>query len=375
MLFVFVLPFVTTAQLVNLIPDSSFEEVTKTTCKDWVELRGNSKYWSQPTGGTSDLFSDCYIIAAVKKKGYAASASMFMGSPMGYQAPHSGYHYAGAYLYYGDNRNYTEYITTKLVKPLEAGKKYCIAYYLSPSDKSGFTLNEIGTLFYSGRPPSDSLPSDNMPSLTYLYTTPSIINKIENADPEEWLLCGGEYIANGGESDVLIGAFGGVKSTRTRGANYAYYFFDDVSVYEVDSNTTCRCDVKQVAKVAEVPKPPVEVVTEKPFIIPNLNFDIDKWDIKPASFSTLDSVAEYIKTLKSYRVEISGHTDDVGDNERNLKLSENRAKAVADYLISKSIHHSIVSYQGYGETAPLVNATTPAARAQNRRVEIKLVRQ
>ena len=67
------------------------------------------------------------------------------------------------------------------------------------------------------------------------------------------------------------------------------------------------------------------------------------------------------------------HTDDQGADDYNLKLSEARAKAVADWLIKKKIDAARITWKGYGESKPLVKGTTEADRSQNRRVEFKVV--
>lgn len=79
----------------------------------------------------------------------------------------------------------------------------------------------------------------------------------------------------------------------------------------------------------------------------------------------------YIQTLKGYKVEVSGHTDDVGGDLHNLHLSENRAKSVAEYLIKNGVNKNIITHKGYGESIPI--STTN--KDENRRVEIKLIKQ
>jgi outer membrane protein OmpA-like peptidoglycan-associated protein len=80
--------------------------------------------------------------------------------------------------------------------------------------------------------------------------------------------------------------------------------------------------------------------------------------------------------LKSYpdlTVEISGHTDNEGDDASNLVLSENRAKNVVDFVVSKGISKIRLTYHGFGETRPLVENTTAANKMKNRRIEFKIV--
>jgi outer membrane protein OmpA-like peptidoglycan-associated protein len=71
-------------------------------------------------------------------------------------------------------------------------------------------------------------------------------------------------------------------------------------------------------------------------------------------------------------VEISGHTDTDGKDDYNLKLSENRAKSVVDYLISKGVDPKRLSYKGYGETRPIAPNNTAEGKSKNRRIEFRI---
>jgi outer membrane protein OmpA-like peptidoglycan-associated protein len=99
-------------------------------------------------------------------------------------------------------------------------------------------------------------------------------------------------------------------------------------------------------------------------------FDIDKASIQKRSNKLLDNVAGVLKVHPELRhIEIAGHTDDVGDDAKNLDLSKRRAEAVKAYLVAKGVDAARLAAAGYGETKPLDSATTKAARAKNRRVE------
>ena len=103
-------------------------------------------------------------------------------------------------------------------------------------------------------------------------------------------------------------------------------------------------------------------------------FDINSDKIQKRSYETLDLVVQVLNEHPEYKkVLIEGHTDDIGNVETNQKLSERRAKSVQDYLISKGIDPSRLSYQGFGMTRPLVKEKTRDARDKNRRVEFVLV--
>lgn len=93
--------------------------------------------------------------------------------------------------------------------------------------------------------------------------------------------------------------------------------------------------------------------------------------LTPADKLIVDSVVGYVQSRPSYAIEVQGYTDDRGSDELNQKLSEARAKAVADYLVSKGVDASRVNSAGYGESKPIAANDTDAGRAQNRRVTLK----
>jgi OOP family OmpA-OmpF porin len=105
-----------------------------------------------------------------------------------------------------------------------------------------------------------------------------------------------------------------------------------------------------------------------------INFDFDKSDIKPEYHQELADFASYMRQQQSFTVvEIAGHTDSVGTDEYNQKLSERRAKAVRDYLVNKlGMDTNLFSAVGYGEGKPVASNDTDAGRAENRRILAEL---
>jgi OmpA-OmpF porin, OOP family len=108
-------------------------------------------------------------------------------------------------------------------------------------------------------------------------------------------------------------------------------------------------------------------------VLNNLFFDVDKFDLRPESLTELEKVAAFLNQNSSLTIEISGHTDNTGSEAYNQKLSENRAKSVADFLFSEMISKSRVRIKGYGSKKALVPNIDEAARQQNRRIEFKIV--
>lgn len=106
----------------------------------------------------------------------------------------------------------------------------------------------------------------------------------------------------------------------------------------------------------------------------NVFFDFDKYELKPESFPELDRVVKFLNDYPTLEIELSGHTDNIGSDDYNQKLSENRANAVAEYIYSKGISKNRISVIGYGETHPVDTNDTEEGRQKNRRVEFKILK-
>ncbi|RPE81587.1 OmpA family protein [Vulcaniibacterium tengchongense] len=105
----------------------------------------------------------------------------------------------------------------------------------------------------------------------------------------------------------------------------------------------------------------------------NITFDFDKSNLKPEFYPVLDNVANTLQEYNQTIVEVAGHTDSVGSDAYNQKLSEQRANSVASYLMSRGLNRDRFIVVGAGESRPIASNDTEAGRAQNRRVEITLV--
>ncbi len=108
----------------------------------------------------------------------------------------------------------------------------------------------------------------------------------------------------------------------------------------------------------------------KSMVLNNLFFGLGKSTLLEGSFTELDDLARELNFVTDISIKIKGYTDNQGDKQKNIQLSENRAKAVVDYLISKNISESRLSYVGFGESNPIATNETKEGRQKNRRVEI-----
>ena len=118
---------------------------------------------------------------------------------------------------------------------------------------------------------------------------------------------------------------------------------------------------------------PIE--TNASIVLNNIFFDVNKFELKTDSQVELDKLIQLLTENPNLKIEISGHTDNAGKPADNLLLSNNRAKAVVTYLVSKNIAAQRLSSKGYGETKPIADNKTEAGKALNRRTEMKVISQ
>jgi outer membrane protein OmpA-like peptidoglycan-associated protein len=148
--------------------------------------------------------------------------------------------------------------------------------------------------------------------------------------------------------------------------------------YDVTYLSLGRGEIAATVPVADEPSQSVKLtlrykreVAERPFILAGVNFDTAKATIRPESFSRLDAVVEFMVHKKNARVEISGHTDNVGNATANKTLSEKRAQACRNYIVSKGIDKKRLDAIGFGDERPIVPNDTDEGRQKNRRIEAK----
>lgn len=122
-------------------------------------------------------------------------------------------------------------------------------------------------------------------------------------------------------------------------------------------------------KRIDPPKGPEGDPNPHGFVLSGVTFDTGKAKIRPESFPQLDGVVDYLKHNKTARIEISGHTDNVGNPKGNKALSKRRAEACRKYLIDKGIEPSRIDAVGYGDERPIASNDSELGRQENRRIE------
>ncbi|MEO6758681.1 MAG: OmpA family protein, partial [Saprospiraceae bacterium] len=110
----------------------------------------------------------------------------------------------------------------------------------------------------------------------------------------------------------------------------------------------------------------------KPIVLRNVFFEVGSAELRPESATELDRLATLLTENPQLRIELDGHTDNVGDSRSNLILSENRALSVLNYLVKKGVDTSRLRSKGFADTKPVESNDTPEGRARNRRTEFVL---
>ncbi len=123
--------------------------------------------------------------------------------------------------------------------------------------------------------------------------------------------------------------------------------------------------------LVNIPLQPIEAGAS--IILKNIFFDVNKYELKPASLDELDKLVSLLKENPKTNIQINGHTDNVGKDADNLSLSLNRAKAVTGYLLSKGIAQKRILFKGYGADKPIADNTTETGRSLNRRTELSIL--
>ncbi len=141
-----------------------------------------------------------------------------------------------------------------------------------------------------------------------------------------------------------------------------YFFFNDtVQFVESDSlHKSVDFELQKMKRGAKI-------------VVENILFNSGKSTLVPSSYVELDKLADLLIENRDIRIEVSGHTDNVGSSAINKKLSKARALAVRNYLVTKGVEEERLEYEGYGFDQPIADNSTADGRAQNRRVEVKVL--
>lgn len=351
----------------NLVYNPSFEEYRF--CPQRIDALGVMRAvdaWWQPTRGSSDYFNAC-----------GGRECLVPRNKMGYQEAHDGVAYCGIYC---SQEEYREYLQTELRRPLQAGLRYRVSFFVSLADKSPNAVAPLGALLTTDRIVDSTMGILMRKEVTDMganelqsiatWLVPQVANPIDSvlSSTREWVEVSGIVTAEGGERFLTIGNFAdfnhsSVIDIQNIGAllQGAYYYIDDVSVVCLDTDWV------------EPPQPVDTLQVGDVVQMWEVFFDIDSYELLQQSYKELTNLLEKLQANPAMKVELRGHTDNTGTKEGNRRLSENRARAVMEYLVERGINAKRLTANGYGESMPIDSNETPDGRSRNRRVEYKVL--
>lgn len=117
----------------------------------------------------------------------------------------------------------------------------------------------------------------------------------------------------------------------------------------------------------------IDLANKDVYTFQHVNFQSGKATLLSSSYEELDDLIAYLQQNQNIKIEIGGHTDNVGNEMNNLYLSERRARSVYDYLGENGIEADRLSFKGYGEGSPIAENSSVEGRKLNRRVEVKII--
>ncbi|TYA60161.1 OmpA family protein [Formosa maritima] len=344
----------------NLVLNPSFED-----SKYCSELLGNFDNnvlgWSIPNFGSTDYFHSC-------------SEAVGFVNFFGNQKPMTGEAYAGIYVMAPED--YREYIQGEFTETLIKDKKYTVSFYLSLAENSSHAIKDLGVLFLneSLNNQIDKTIDINEVLIEVEKSHFILIHSIEYyIEKEQWEKVTFEYVANGFEQFFIIGNFDknkkvtSIKIQESKNPDAAYYYIDDISVTSFEIENPKPVSIIGIEENQQIER-------NKVYTLKNVLFDFDKSDLLESSKKELNQLYNYLECHKNLKIEIFGHTDQVGTQERNDELSLLRAKTVALYLISKGLKPERITAQGFGNRFPITTNNTEEGRALNRRVAFKLTK-
>lgn len=171
-------------------------------------------------------------------------------------------------------------------------------------------------------------------------------------------------------SKVKTDSLGNYLLTLPTGRDYAFtvnqkgYLFNS-DQYFLKNGITDSAAVKNIELLS--------IEQDARIVLKNIFFETNRFELSPISQTELDKLVILLSENPTLRIEISGHTDNVGKADANLLLSDHRAQSVVEYLIAKKIDPKRLTHKGYGLTKPIADNSTEEGRAQNRRTEMRVV--
>lgn len=336
-----------------------------------------AKGWSVPTRAQASLYSSIPTMATLNR---AMNRWKFTAK--------EGNNVAGITTYgtvSGNEKNeLREYIQGSLERPLTIGKKYYLSYWVHFHCEG---TNNLGVSFVKTPLSTDSIFRLHLkPLVNYASVIPYSNTHI-------WQLVRDSFIAREPYTHFIMGNFLSNRETKIESNKYHYHkaYLDDVHIDEAldekmpprvfdlltENEPNMPVIIKEKPKESVTPQPEIATTPTalkgEILVLDKVFFPYNATTLESASSAQLDKLVLYLEKNKTVKILVKGHTSSEGTDAYNQKLSENRAQAVVDFLISKSISGERLAFKGYGKTQPIYPNDTEDNRQKNRRVEFEIM--
>ncbi|TXC81706.1 OmpA family protein [Luteibaculum oceani] len=364
------------AQSPNLVVNGDFEELDQK-IKDLGAISA-AKGWAPGNGAPADLFSP------ESKIDEAKSPSNIYGKEKAY----SGNNYAGIRAYSYKGKDPRTYITGKLEKSLEAGKRYCVTFYQSLSEDSKFAISNVAAVFSSEPFEMGEMSYNILMEPSVQLNTPSIITRQLYWDD----VCN-VYEAEGAENYITIGVFESEKNIDYKkikrpgdfsGAqqNHAYYYIDGVEVKELEEGEKCDCEKQQFVDTPKIVRVTVESNVSKSDVAKEIEslvigFPQGSFKLDPNQ-KGVEELLKYAKLDSDLKLKFVGHISEEEEkmgmkNPRIKTLAKGRAQAVVNYLAEQKLDKTrfVIEEADYFDTVG--TKENPDFTEKNQSVTIKVL--
>lgn len=340
----------------NIVPNPSFELYANTPL-GWF-LKGEHfnyaiKYWTSPTASSPDAYSPKVKVP-----------DNWAHKGFGKQKAHSGNSMIGITVYGCENGkpHCREYVQIQLAEPLVPSQDYELEFYYSHLPRS-LQINNIGVHFSKKKLNTKIEEPLNVNADVFASNILSASNG--------WKKFSQKLKAKGDADYLILGNFFSDAQTLTKpsgkadGLNFAYYYIDDVVL-------------KKIPPILPIPVPDddltkVKIERGKVVQLKNIYFETNGFELEPRSYFELKKLLQILRENPTMTIEVRGHTDNQGTHEYNMKLSDDRAKSVVNFLIYNGIKSYRLKSKGFGETQPLTENETEDGKQRNRRVEFAIL--
>lgn len=332
--------FLSQEEACTITPDQHATENAKALLDDGsfnLNQEGSNPYWKNASKGTPDFLDD----------------------------------QIGLYLFSDLGKNNREYIIAPLKKELHPCNRYFFSLRLKRNKKYRFMVDHIEAAFI------DSTYYQNnrliFPFQADFQSPPlKIIDK-----QDSWITICGEFSPSSCANYVVIGNFTSDQETYilpdlndTQGGPFAYYFIDDVVLYQTDTINNCNTTCTDDSLVAQVETPTIKKTRPIEFRSDSLHFFFKIAQTSPISIDSiaLKKLGVQLTQNPELALVVEGHTDNTGTDLINNTLSKQRAEAIIQFLVKNGINRSRIRLRFFGSKRPMATNLSAEGRQQNRRV-------